>query len=226
MLISLGRISRHFFSPSRFDPLLCCSKVGLWRDRREIHTCLCLAIDILLTPFLFSTPPSPHLSFSLVHSFSDGPQWPIHPHALHWPGQEIQYPMDSNFSEATYKVPATSTRSLFYFVFPLLQPLESKQSPPSFHHLPLHCCEFIFNFFFFCMGHKGVLSSPLNTWRMLTFRQHRRLLSRTSSHDLHLDWIIAGALFSLQEGNNQCFCFKRRVICLILIDQVVFNQTK
>ena len=57
MLISLGRISRHFFSPSQFDPLLrCCCKVRLWRDGREIHTCLCLAIDILLTPFF-----SPHL---------------------------------------------------------------------------------------------------------------------------------------------------------------------
>lgn len=64
MLISLGRISRHFFSPSQFDPLLCCCKVRLWRDEREIHTCLCLAIDILLTPFFFSTSPSPHLSLS------------------------------------------------------------------------------------------------------------------------------------------------------------------
>ena len=126
MLISQGRISRHFFSLFQFDPLLHCCKVRLWRDGREIHTCLCLAIDILLTPFFFSTPPSPpslplscscFLSGSLVANPSSRPPLARSGHLISH-GFTLSLPPPAACTQGS----APPTHPLILSVFPLLQP--------------------------------------------------------------------------------------------------------
>lgn len=204
MLISLGRISRHFFSLSQFDPLLCCCKVRLWRDEREIHTCLRLAIDILLTPFFFSTSPSPHLSLSL-HAFSDGPWWPIHPHALHWPGQNIQYPMDSHFRSLPSRLhsrnlpsnpPTQSSLS-----FSLTSVLEYSVYPFTFLPFLSICCEMFVVHFVLCpfafLHRCSLFSSKRMRNTYLLAEDHIMSLPPTSICDLHFVWIIRRALFSI-----------------------------
>lgn len=89
-------------------------------EQKSIHVSIWPLI-FSLTTFLFSTPSSHHLSFFLVPAIPDGPQWPIHPHALHKPGQDVQYPMDSHNSWAgCNKVTAPITYLFLCSIFPLL----------------------------------------------------------------------------------------------------------
>ncbi len=146
MLISQGRISRHFFSPSQFDPLLRCCKVRLWRDGREIHMCLCLAIDILLTPFF-----SPHLRHPispspllLLSQLVRGGQSILTPSTGQVRTSNIPWIHTSSPSPAACtQVTVPPTHPLILSVFPLLQPRINLTilafSLFTFYTLPLRC---------------------------------------------------------------------------------------
>lgn len=81
------------------DSIHSCAAVKLGSEETEEKS-----IRVSVLPLIFSLLPpfSPHLHHPVAPpflglAFSVGPWWPIHPHALHWPGQDIEYPMDSHF---------------------------------------------------------------------------------------------------------------------------------
>lgn len=124
----------------------------------SIHSCTAVklgsaeteekSICVSVWPLIFSLLPSfsPHLHHPispspLVLAFSVGPWWPIHPHALHWPGQDIQYPMDSHSLSLPSRLhPSSSPSKPPTLPLCLFSPPTSHQSdnPLFSFHLLLH----------------------------------------------------------------------------------------
>lgn len=170
------------------------------------------SIRVSVWPLIFSLLPSfsPHLHHPIflslsLHAFSDGPWWPIHPHALHWPGQNIQYPMDSHFRSLPSRLHSTNLPSnpptQSSLSFSLTSVLEYSVYPFTFLPFLSICCEMFVVHFVLCpfafLHRCSLFSSKRMRNTYLLAEDHIMSLPPTSICDLHFVWIIRRALFSI-----------------------------